>query len=71
MVRLVRLPDGSLAVGAGLPGRGAWLCRDSPGCIDQAVRRGAFQRALRQPVDASQVERVRSELGPPPEGRSL
>ena len=28
--------DGELAVGPG-PGRGAWLCRDSPGCLEQAA----------------------------------
>lgn len=29
-----------------LPGRGAWLHRD-PGCLQQAIRRQAFGRALR------------------------
>ena len=63
LVRVVRLGGGSLAVGRGGAGRGAWLCRDSPGCIDEAVRKKAFGRALRAPVEPCQVEAVRVELG--------
>jgi len=59
MVRVVRSADGVLSVGVGLPGRGAWLCRDTPGCVDLAIRRKAFERALRGPVGASEVEKVR------------
>ena len=44
-------------------GRGAWLCRDSPGCIDEAVRKKAFGRALRARVEPCQVEAIRVELG--------
>jgi predicted RNA-binding protein YlxR (DUF448 family) len=62
MVRVVRSSDGALSVGTGLPGRGAWLCRDTPGCVDLAIRRKAFERALRGPVGASEVERVRAAL---------
>ncbi|MGP8006863.1 MAG: YlxR family protein [Acidimicrobiales bacterium] len=62
MVRVVRGPDGVLSVGAGLAGRGAWLCRDRPGCVDLAIRHRAFERALRGPVDAAQVELVRVAL---------
>jgi len=32
-----------------LPGRGAWLHPD-PGCLAQALRRKAIQRALRVPT---------------------
>jgi predicted RNA-binding protein YlxR (DUF448 family) len=64
MVRVVRRPDGSLSVGTGLPGRGAWLCRDSPGCWELAIRRKAFERALRGPVDDSQAEAVRPAMRP-------
>jgi predicted RNA-binding protein YlxR (DUF448 family) len=40
--------DGRVAVDAAarLPGRGAWLHPD-PGCVEQAIRRRAFGRALR------------------------
>jgi predicted RNA-binding protein YlxR (DUF448 family) len=60
---VVRLDDGSLAVALGSKGRGAWLCRDSPGCLDQAVRRKAFDRALRGPVDRRHVDGIRVALG--------
>ena len=63
LVRVVRLGGGSLAVGREGAGRGAWLCRDSPKCIDEAVRKKAFGRALRGRVDPCQVEAIRVELG--------
>jgi predicted RNA-binding protein YlxR (DUF448 family) len=66
MVRVVRLEDGRLAVGRTLPGRGAWLCRGTPGCVDLAVRRNAFSRALRCTVGGALVEQLRSELGAGP-----
>jgi predicted RNA-binding protein YlxR (DUF448 family) len=36
-------------VTASLPGRGAWVHPD-PGCVDAAVRRKAFGRALRTAI---------------------
>lgn len=44
------------------PGRGAWLHRDQ-GCVELAVRRKAFGRALRVPgpVDTADVERFFAE----------
>ncbi|MEO7442678.1 MAG: YlxR family protein [Acidimicrobiales bacterium] len=50
LVRVVAAPGGNLAVGRSLPGRGAWLCAASPGCVDSARRRRSFARALRTPV---------------------
>nr|WP_255502351.1 YlxR family protein [Cellulomonas sp. JH27-2] len=43
-------------VGRSMPGRGAWLHPD-PGCLDLAVRRRAFGRALRHagPLDTAVV----------------
>jgi predicted RNA-binding protein YlxR (DUF448 family) len=64
LVRVVRLHDGSLAVGRNGTGRGAWLCRDSPGCIDRAEKRKAFDRAFRGPVGSEEVDRLRSALSP-------
>ena len=61
LVRVVRREDGRLEVGRTLPGRGAWLCVGSPACIDKALRRHAFDRALRGPVDPRSVERLRAE----------
>jgi predicted RNA-binding protein YlxR (DUF448 family) len=48
---VVRRPDGSLAVGRALPGRGAWLCAESERCFDLARRRRSIGRALRAPVE--------------------
>jgi uncharacterized protein len=55
---VVRRPDGSLALGKALPGRGAWLCARSS-CLDLALRRRAFDRALRAPVEPSGAEELR------------
>jgi predicted RNA-binding protein YlxR (DUF448 family) len=62
LVRVIRREDGRLEVGRTLPGRGAWLCAGSPACIEAAQRRRAFDRALRGPVDAGSVERLRVEV---------
>jgi predicted RNA-binding protein YlxR (DUF448 family) len=49
-------------VGPG-PGRGAWLCRDSPGCLEQAERRQVLGRALRAEVVPGATERLRRLVG--------
>ena len=54
--------DGSLMPGRTLPGRGAWLCRNSTTCVDLAVKRRAFERALRGPIRAGAVEGLRRAL---------
>ena len=41
-------------------GRGIYLCRNMV-CIDSAVKRKAFNRALRRNVDAEEVSRVIEE----------
>jgi len=60
-VRVALDEDGNLAVGGG-PGRGAWLCAASSGCLDEAVRRKAFSRALRADVSGPAVARLRACL---------
>ena len=47
LMRLVRAPDGQIALDATgrSAGRGAYVCR-SEQCVEQAVRKGAAQRAL-------------------------
>jgi predicted RNA-binding protein YlxR (DUF448 family) len=62
LVRVVRRGDGSLAVGRGEPGRGAWLCAGSAACFDAAVRRRAFTRALRGDVPGHELDRLRGRL---------
>jgi len=58
-VRYVRTPDGMLAEGRTLHGRGAWLCRESPACVEAAVRRRAFGRALRGDIRPESIDRLR------------
>jgi predicted RNA-binding protein YlxR (DUF448 family) len=55
LVRIVRHDDGTVRAGRALPGRGAWLCADSPACLQRAARRGALSRALRASVDSTAV----------------
>jgi len=62
MVRVVRLGDGSLTPGRTLPGRGAWLCRNSTTCVDLAEKRRAFERALPGPIGPEAVEALRRAL---------
>ncbi|MGO9206944.1 MAG: YlxR family protein [Candidatus Limnocylindrales bacterium] len=62
LVRVVHSGEGALAMGAGLKGRGAWLCRDTPGCMELAERHRAFSRALRHPISNEAVDQLRTEL---------
>ncbi|UYO98321.1 YlxR family protein [Microbacterium sp. M28] len=52
--------DGALVIDerAVLPGRGAWV-HPEPECLDKALRRRAFARALRvsAPLDAQTIEK--------------
>ena len=63
LLRIVRTSDGVVAGGPSA-GRGAWLCRRGrradPGCVEAAIRRGAFQRAWRSPVDADAIDALRT-----------
>ena len=70
MVRVVRLGDGTLATGRTLPGRGAWLCLDVPGCVELAQKRRAFDRAFRAHVGAGAVDDLMRVLSFPPEPRT-
>ena len=45
MLRIARLPDGSIELGAGGTGRGAYLC-PRVGCIDAGVKAG-LKRTLK------------------------
>ncbi|HVX20342.1 MAG TPA: YlxR family protein [Acidimicrobiales bacterium] len=62
LIRIVLRPDGSLAVGRSLPGRGAWLCRGSTQCLDQAQRRRGLDRALRATLAPGAVDDLRRHL---------
>ena len=63
LVRVACIESGKLVVGRDQPGRGAWLCRASTHCLDQAVKRKAFDRAFRCRVDVASVELIQSTLG--------
>ncbi len=67
---MVRRPDGSLAVGRALPGRGAWLCAESEHCLDLARRRRAFGRALRAPVEPAAEAELQRWFGEAPDVRT-
>ncbi len=54
--------QGELQVGRALPGRGAWLCRDSPECLARARSRKAFARALRRQPAPGAEERLAERL---------
>ncbi|WP_308205336.1 YlxR family protein [Mycobacterium paraseoulense] len=62
--------NGELAVivdtGTSLPGRGAWV-HPVPQCVQQAIRRRAFTRALRidRPPDTSALVEYVEALDPP------
>ena len=63
LVRVVRTDDGALVLGRHLPGRGAWLCAGSVDCVATAERRKAFERALKGPISAEAVARLREQWG--------
>jgi predicted RNA-binding protein YlxR (DUF448 family) len=42
-------------------GRGAWLCANSPRCIDLALKRRAFERAFKRELDESSLQALRAE----------
>jgi uncharacterized protein len=54
MIRFVMAPDGTMVpdLKRRLPGRGAWVTAQRA-TVAEAVRRGAFARALRRPVQAA------------------
>ncbi len=62
LFRVVRQADGQLRVDRTGPGRGAWLCRESPDCIEEAARRRAFDRAFKAPVATIAIEHLRASL---------
>jgi predicted RNA-binding protein YlxR (DUF448 family) len=62
LVRIARSLEGQLLVSRTAPGRGAWLCKGSPSCVDLAERRRAFDRAFRTKVDPEAVAALRAAL---------
>jgi predicted RNA-binding protein YlxR (DUF448 family) len=60
MHRIAAALDGTLDVGRDAAGRGAWVC--DARCFDLAVRRHAFERALRRPLSKAEIQGVRATL---------
>ncbi len=58
LARVVRRPDGSLAIDRHGTGRGAWLCDGSVACLDVAVGRRRFDRAFRMAVEQGAAQRL-------------
>jgi predicted RNA-binding protein YlxR (DUF448 family) len=54
MLRVVRAPDGAVSIDTSgrAQGRGAYICRNAE-CLDRAVKKNAFSRVLKCPVDRS------------------
>ena len=63
MLRIVRHGEDGLAVADSSQGRGAWLCADSPACLQSAVRRHAFDRAFKRPISEQAISALVSNLG--------
>ncbi|BAS27535.1 RNase P modulator RnpM [Limnochorda pilosa] len=63
LVRVVRTPEGAVELDptGKRSGRGAYLCRNME-CLEKAVRGKGLERALRHPVEAEVLERVRAAL---------
>ena len=39
------------------------MCRESPGCLDDAVRRHGFERAFGASIDPGNLQQLRVHLG--------
>ena len=59
---MVHIGEGALGLGSGSAGRGAWLCRESPGCVELADKHRSFSKALRHPITPDAIDKLRGEL---------
>ena len=62
LVRCVCTDDGRPEISRTGSGRGAWLCRPPGDCFTLAVRRKAFERAWRRPVERSVLDGLGDQL---------
>ena len=62
MLRIVRMPEGSIAVDPDqeADGRGVYLCRQSS-CLKKAQKRRSLERGLKSPVPEAVRERLEKE----------
>lgn len=68
LVRVTADQCGRLQVSPTGPGRGAWLCARSPECLERALAKRAFERALGRQVGSSGATAVRQSLVQPQAG---
>ena len=63
LVRVVRTPDGAVAVDARgkMAGRGAYLCKEEA-CLEKAVKSRALQRALECEIPQETLEILRAQM---------
>ncbi len=63
LIRIVASPEGLLVpdLKAKLPGRGAYICCNAT-CIRKAARKGVLTRALKRPVDPSELKGLEARI---------
>ena len=62
LVRVVRDAEGACVDPTGsAPGRGAWVHRDAA-CLEAALRKGGFARALRTSLGTDELGRLRDDI---------
>ena len=55
LLRVAVTGDGRIVVSRTAPGRGAWLCDPPHRCLPVALKRKAFDRAFRRPVETKSI----------------
>ena len=63
LIRIVRRPDGALAVDRTAPGRGAWLCRESPECLERGRAPARLRAGVSCAGRAPRLEQLCAQMG--------
>ena len=63
LIRIIRTPDGQVEADPSgkKNGRGAYLCKGSPACLETALKKRALERALKCPIPEDLAESLRRE----------
>ncbi|MGE0878509.1 MAG: YlxR family protein [Acidimicrobiia bacterium] len=64
LIRVARVGD-RLVADRTAPGRGAWICRASTICFEDAAKRRGFERGLRAAVSPQEIAALRTLLFAP------
>ena len=64
LIRIVRTPEGDVTVDTTgkLSGRGAYVCRNKPQCLEKAMKSKALERHLENEISSEVYERLKEEL---------